>query len=326
MKFHWSTIGHDAVKRYIESFVELSRIPAHAFILSGPEHIGKSTFARDMIAMLMCTDGQTRPCGSCVHCQHISRNAHPDVYSVNNIDEDAPKHRPSSITVESVREYLDQLQTHALFRHQKVLWVEHAELLTIGASNALLKTLEEPRGNTIFVLVSNSEEALLPTIRSRCLTIRMYPLPIQTIYRELINRSIPTEIAMVMARFSKGRFGLVSRFVDQRPEWDATQRQIELDVQTLFSSGADKHRWYEDSDSIPFLSFIDFVHDALLVSVGLPERAVTTLRSRDAFAHCDAGNVTNLLETCMRAVKLRSQNANSKLLLDLIHARVRNVV
>ncbi len=326
MKFNWSTIGHDAAKRVVESLAVLPRMPSHAFILSGPKHIGKSTFARDMVAILMCTDAQTRPCGSCIHCQHISRNSHPDIYGVSAGRPEDSKARSQSISVEDIRDRIDQLQTSALFQHRKVFLIEDAESLTVGASNALLKTLEEPRGNTLFIFVSNSEEALLPTIRSRCQLMRMYPLSIQTIYRELTSRLVPVETAKTLARYSKGRFGLVSHFIESLSEWDQTARQMEQDIQTLFGLGTDKHRWYENSDSIPFVSFVDFVHDALLASVGLPERAVASSGRGTAFVRSDAQRLVSLLETCMDAIRLRSQNVNPKLLLDLIHTRSRFVV
>jgi len=295
-------------------------------MLCGPRHIGKSLFAREMAAMLMCVNTETRPCGSCAHCQHFSRNVHPDVYRVGPELGDDANVGSQSISIEDIRDCIDRLHMSALFRHRKILFIENAELLTVGASNALLKTLEEPHGDTLFVLVSNSEEALLPTIRSRCQLIRMYPLPIQLLYRELTRRHVPSELALTLARFSKGRFGLISRFVERQSEWSATARQLEQDAQTLFGPGADKHRWYEDTDSIPFASFVDFVHDLLLVNVGLPERAVLPHSTLKSFGDRETKKLVDLLETCVRAIKLRSQNVNQKLLLDLIHTRARTVV
>jgi DNA polymerase III subunit delta' len=158
----------------------------HALLLSGRAGAGKHTFALSLSQALLCqqpTEKQ-QACGSCPSCTWFLEGGHPDFRLVEpedlEIAEDAPKKKSAKkkqISVVQIRQLVDYL---SLSNHQvnarRVVLISPAELLNAASANALLKTLEEPPANTLFLLVTSQPQRLLPTIISRCQTLEM-PLP-----------------------------------------------------------------------------------------------------------------------------------------------------
>jgi DNA polymerase III subunit delta' len=157
----------------------------HALLLRGRAGVGKHVFALDLAQSLLCSKPQqTRACGVCPSCVWFAEGGHPDfrLISPEDVDEseDAPKKKTtkkSQISVAQIRQLIDYL---SLSSHQvnsrRVILISPAETLNLASANALLKMLEEPPANTLFLLVSSQPQRLLPTILSRCQVIDM-PLP-----------------------------------------------------------------------------------------------------------------------------------------------------
>lgn len=319
MEFRWSTIGHDSVKQYFETCVSSGRLPAHGFIFAGPEHIGKTTFVYELVSILMCEGSDTRPCGSCIHCVHGKSHTHPDIYRVTKPEDRA------SITVEDIRDVIEQLHTSSFFKQKKICIIEDAHVLTSGASNALLKSLEEPSGETIFLLITHSEQALLQTIKSRCQMIRMYPVAQKLVYDTLIARGIQAGVAHDISRYASGRLGLVWELMQHPESWSSLSAEVNRQTTMFWGKGYEKNEWYEHSDGIPFEHFVGYAHDALVSCLGLPEH--TRGGKQDIVSeHTPLPVCVNLLKSCADAICLRSKNVNAKLVLDSIHVRVRDVV
>ncbi|MET0962338.1 MAG: DNA polymerase III subunit delta' [Noviherbaspirillum sp.] len=159
----------------------------HAVLLHGPEGIGKTRFGVALAQSLLCeqplADGQA--CGACLACGWFAQYAHPDYRRVRpeNLDETAVaedgeaepakaakagKTASKEIKIEQIRALADFMNISTHRRGRRVLLLHPAEALNTVASNALLKTLEEPPPDTVFILVSNNIDRLLPTILSRC--------------------------------------------------------------------------------------------------------------------------------------------------------------
>ncbi|WP_024871070.1 DNA polymerase III subunit delta' [Tolumonas lignilytica] len=137
------------------------RLP-HAFLLVGPDGIGKSALAMQWASLFLCEHPQDNsPCGQCHACQLSRQQVHPDwhVYGADDA---------KSISVDTIRQLSAQLMNSAQLGRGKVAVILHAERMTEAAENALLKTLEEPPGNSLLILQSESAMKLLPTIVSRC--------------------------------------------------------------------------------------------------------------------------------------------------------------
>ncbi len=154
----------------LEYLFEHQKLP-HAILLAGPKDIGKGQLARALAYRILCespVDGLA--CGHCRGCELNKAGTHPDLASLS------PEDGSRAIKVDQVREVTQFLSKTAQQGGYKLVIINPAEAMNANAANALLKSLEEPSGNTLLILVCHNPSAVLPTIRSRC-QIRLLPLP-----------------------------------------------------------------------------------------------------------------------------------------------------
>ncbi len=144
---------------------------AHAYLLHGPAGSGKRALAEHFAAFLLCkSPAQQQPCGQCSACKLYTADTHPDLVRLE------PEEAGKGILIASVRELVSKILQTSQQGGRKVVIVEPAEAMTTGSANALLKSLEEPAGSTVFLLISHQFSFLLPTIKSRCV-LQVCPLP-----------------------------------------------------------------------------------------------------------------------------------------------------
>ncbi|MDD2056067.1 DNA polymerase III subunit delta' [Pseudomonas sp. GD03860] len=144
---------------------------AHAYLLHGPQGIGKRALAERLMALLLCQrPAGLKACGQCKSCLLLAAGSHPDNYVLEPEEADKP------IKVDQVRDLVSFVVQTAQLGGRKVVLIEPVEAMNINAANALLKSLEEPSGNTVLLLVSHQPSRLLPTIKSRCVQ-QACPLP-----------------------------------------------------------------------------------------------------------------------------------------------------
>ena len=146
---------------------------AHACLLAGPPGLGKLEFAREVAATLLCREGGSRACGACRSCQLFASGAHPDFRFLTfevNVKNDKIR---TELVIEQVRDLNAALQLTNSISPRKVALICPAEAMNRNTANALLKTLEEPPGEAVLLLVAHDPSRLAATIRSRC---QMIPL------------------------------------------------------------------------------------------------------------------------------------------------------
>ncbi len=144
---------------------------AHAYLLHGPAGIGKRLLADQLMALLLCQRPvEARACGECKACQLLAAQTHPDHYVLE------PEEVDKAIRVDQVRDLVGFVTQTAQLGGRKVILLEPAEAMNLNAANALLKSLEEPSGDTVLLLISHQPSRLLPTIKSRCVQ-QACPLP-----------------------------------------------------------------------------------------------------------------------------------------------------
>ena len=139
----------------------------HAALITSVSGVGLASVASSLCATLLCERDNDLPCGECSSCSRVSAGTHGDYRWVEVAEGKA------SIGVDQIREAGDFVTKTAGYGSQKILVISDAEKMTAGASNALLKTLEEPQGNSLIVLLSQRTWLLPATIRSRCQTWRL---------------------------------------------------------------------------------------------------------------------------------------------------------
>lgn len=144
----------------IERSIRAGRVP-HALLLHGAAGNGKAWFAARLAATLLCRSGEP-PCGVCESCRFCAAGSHPD-----RLDVGVEKDR-REIVVDQIRDLIHTVGLTARLGGRKVVTINHAERMNRHAANTLLKTLEDPPGATVFLLVSSNHALLLATIRSRC--------------------------------------------------------------------------------------------------------------------------------------------------------------
>lgn len=183
--------------------------PGHAYLFEGPEGVGKDTMAQAFLARLMCLGteaGDQDSCGRCRSCAAVQRGDHPDLARLSKDG--------ATIRIDQVRDALGRLRFDPVVGRVKGLIVESAELLREEAANALLKTLEEPPSNTVFVLVTSKPQLLLETIRSRCQVLRFAELSPTDIADLLVADGKTPHDARTAAALAQGSMVLAKSLCD----------------------------------------------------------------------------------------------------------------
>ena len=167
-KVLWEEIaGQEHLKKFIEKAVEREET-GHAYLFSGPEGSGKKTLALFFARALNCEDMLQRPCGQCPSCRGILNGTFPALYLL--------KPQGGSLKIGQFREIKESLFLLPLRGRKKVCIIYDAELMTLPAANSLLKILEEPPKDAVFILLAARPWELPPTVLSRCIHFRLTPL------------------------------------------------------------------------------------------------------------------------------------------------------
>ena len=205
----WENIvGHRWAVEMLANGLANGRL-GHAYLITGPAQVGKTTLARTFAQALNCEaaegDGGERPCGQCRPCKLIAKDRHPDVKVVSP---DVSGRGKLTLKIEAIRQLQQDLNLSAYEARYKIAIIQRFDAATIGAANAFLKTLEEPPGKVILLLTATDADMLLPTISSRCRTLNLRPLPADLIEQSLATRwQVPAEKATLLAHLADGRLG-----------------------------------------------------------------------------------------------------------------------
>jgi DNA polymerase-3 subunit delta' len=208
---------------------------AHAWLLLGPSGSGKRATATAMAAALECSMEPGTGCGICSNCSRVLRHRHPDVHGI------VPE--GLVIPVDVIREVVIPEAARSPFEApNKVFIIEEADRMNDAAQNALLKTLEEPLSDTVFILISDNEEELLDTLRSRCRIVYLEPVPEEHIVRVLESEGVSSRSSVTAARVSEGDLQRARDFVagpahDRRMRWASLPLRLTSPVPALDAGG-----------------------------------------------------------------------------------------
>jgi DNA polymerase-3 subunit delta' len=175
---------------------------AHAYLFTGPAGVGKLATAQALALGLHCEAAPFDGCGACGACRTIAAGTYPDVRVVRG-----PLKDKRDISIEQVRELQRELGFRSMSAHPKIGIVNDAELLTLQAQNALLKTLEEPGGESLLILVSVNAASLAPTILSRCQRVAFDALAATAVTEILRRHGRSAAEAQAVAAFADGSPG-----------------------------------------------------------------------------------------------------------------------
>ena len=327
-------IGHERHKTLLEAAIRHDRV-AHAYLFHGDAHIGKRLMAVRLAQALNCEGsadaGGPDGCGPCRSCRQIEARTHPDFLL---IEPDQEMTNPQ-IKIEQVREIESQIIYRPLIGRFKIVLIDQADRLTLGAANALLKTLEEPPAHSVFVLVTGRPFALPSTIMSRCQCLRFVP-PAQTQVEAalILKRNMPPQDARLLALATQARIG------EALQAEIASMRQSREELQTLLSPSSLRSmtRLLAVADTLAkadrapeaFEWITQWCRDLLLLKIGADRRLIlNTDRRTDAQALAEAVRTDLLLDIMAHIEEVQqaaTRNLNAQLSLETLLLKLREAV
>ncbi len=151
-------VGQTHIIQTLKNAIVQNRI-AHAYLFCGPRGTGKTSIAKIFAKTLNCTNSQDAPCGVCENCKMAANGSHPDIIEID---------AASNNGVDEVRNLIDKVKYAPMQGKYKIYIIDEVHMMTSGAFNALLKTIEEPPAHVIFIFATTEPNKVLPTIISRC--------------------------------------------------------------------------------------------------------------------------------------------------------------
>ncbi len=169
--------GQEHIVKTIENALKNNKL-AHAYLFAGPRGTGKTTMAKLLAKALNCEEGVGHQCNHCQNCTAINEGTHPDVIEID---------AASNNGVDDVRDLIEKVKYGSILGHYKVYIIDEVHMMSASAFNALLKTLEEPPENVVFILCTTEPHKVLPTILSRCQRYDFTKLKEEDIYNRLVQ-------------------------------------------------------------------------------------------------------------------------------------------
>lgn len=151
-------VGQQPIIQTLKNAIVQNRI-AHAYLFCGPRGTGKTSIAKIFAKMLNCEDESNKPCGKCTNCKMVQNGSHPDIIEID---------AASNNGIDEVRNLIDKVKYAPMQGKYKVYIIDEVHMMTTGAFNALLKTIEEPPAHVVFILATTEPNKVIPTIISRC--------------------------------------------------------------------------------------------------------------------------------------------------------------
>lgn len=217
----WGIIGQQRAVMALAAAVRLGQT-SHAYLFVGPRGVGKHTLAKRLAQALNClAPPEGRPCRECRQCRRIEEGIHADVQEVT------VEAGRREVRIGQVRELERALALKPYEGRVRVAIIDPADAMNQEAQNAFLKTLEEPPPDVVLALVTAREEALLPTIRSRCQRLALGRVPLSDLVAALTERGVPPETARYLARLAQGRPGVAITLARDEALRERWERELE---------------------------------------------------------------------------------------------------
>ena len=210
MAYFRDIVGHEMTVSYLRGAIRSGNI-SHAYLISGAPGSGKKLIAEAFAQALLCERGGDEACGECRSCKKFMGKNHPDVIRVVH-------ERPATIRVDEIREQvIEDASIRPYDGGKKIYIIDEAEKMNTAAQNAILKTLEEPPDYAVLLLLSTNASIMLETIRSRCVSLPLRPVPDKTVRSWLMEKmEVPDYQADLCTAFAQGSIGKAKKLASSR--------------------------------------------------------------------------------------------------------------
>jgi DNA polymerase-3 subunit delta' len=315
-------IGHEWAVEMLKKHV-VNDTTRHAYLFAGPPGLGRRTLALRFAQALNC---QTPvdvgiPCGECRDCKQIAAMQHPDLSVVQAESEGG------TLKVDQIRETRRALNLKAYQAKYRVALFLRFQEANDNAANALLKTLEEAPSYAVLILTADNPEQLLPTIVSRCEVLRLRPLRVEEIQRELENRGLETGRAKLIAHISSGRFGYALRLLEDESLLETREERLN-DLQSLISAShvekfayADKLARDKEAMRQAILIWLSYWRDVMLRSAQAETPLVNVDRNleiEDLAGRLNLSVARAVVSRFEDVLEKMEKNVNSRLLAEVM--------
>jgi DNA polymerase-3 subunit delta' len=326
----WQVIGQNGAVSLIQRSLERGSL-AHAYLVTGPPHVGKMTLAINLAQALNCEATET-PCGACPSCQKIEQGKHADVQIIGLTSGDDGARSRAEISIDQIRQLQHSASLPPFEGRYKAFIIDGAELLSTEAANCFLKTLEEPVGRVVFVLLTTNSSLLPETVVSRCQRLELLPVAAGEAEAALISRwDIEPQKARLLARLSHGCFGwalsaalnadLLTQYYERR------HRLLDIinsSQEARFTYAAQLATQFSQERGLVqevLALWLDFWRDLLLIKVGFSQ-AITNIDLEDTLIKWASGfslaQVRAFISSIQAAREQLRQNANPRLVLEVL--------
>ncbi|MQF98781.1 MAG: hypothetical protein FI729_04570 [SAR202 cluster bacterium] len=326
----WNFVGNEHVVSLLSKSVINGHI-SHSYLFSGPANVGKETLAIKFAQFLQCKDFSTEgPCGACLSCWKISKENHPDVQFIEVNPAKNISGNKFSVGIEDIIDIQRTFILKPLEGMYRIFIFREASFLTEDAFGALLKWIEEPPPNVVFILITDNYSEILPTITSRCQTIAFTHVSQEKIESALAQSSYgDKQQRLELSKLSKGSIGWAIK-ASKNPEIiDDYKHKIHI-ASTLFENDLESRLKYaEDIDrtlrndkeeAIKHLGVLmSWWRDLMVIKNGLPGNALNTFALDVLLRHSAMMSnfqILTFIHKIGETIELLKNNVNSRLVLD----------
>ena len=323
----WNTVGHEHTINTLRRMLAAQRV-RHAYLFTGPEHIGKTLLAQRFAQTLLCTGGPDphiapqSPCNVCLSCRKVMHGNHPDVHYISR-----PPGR-QFILIDQVRALQSDSARRTLEGRRNIFIIEGMHEMNLDAANCLLKTLEEPEPDVVLLLTAPDPGQLLPTILSRVQQVPMHLLTTSQIQSALEERwQVESGEASLVAALAAGRMGWAVRAVEDEHMLEERKAQLEtlaalpslgkvkrFDVAQRLSADSDKLRDILELWLLWWRDMVLAANNSLDLIVNVDMRSQLQKQA----AKMGSSEAQRMIRAILRTTEALEQNVNARVALEVL--------
>jgi DNA polymerase-3 subunit delta' len=319
---NWNLIGHEWAVDMLKKHVAKGTT-RHAYLFCGPPGLGRHTLALRFAQALNCQNPVDAgiPCGRCRDCKQIESMQHVDL-TVLQADSEGGVLKVDQIRdtrrIMNLKPYQSKYRVAIFLRFQEA---------NDNAANALLKTLEEAPSYAVLILTADNPEQLLPTIVSRCEVLRLRPLSIDEIKRDLESRGVESGWARLIAHISSGRPGYARRLIESESLLEKREERLNDLLNLLPASRVEKFAYAEklskDKDTMrqAILFWLSYWRDVMLRTAQAETPLVNVDRNveiEDIASRMDLSSARRVVRGLEDVLEKMERNVNSRMLAEVL--------